>query len=412
VKTSLTIPSLIVLCIASFTLPAWAAVDLHVRGYLRETLLLWKMPEVAGGDGEQQLTNLLHTRQNLRWYAARNFTLGLEAKTRLFSGDAVQAMHSQTEMLGGNETLFKRDYRFLTESDQLLITTLDRAWVDWHSGNLQVTIGRQRIAWGSTLIWNPTDIFNPSSPFDFDNEEKPGVDGVRVQHYLGNSAKFELAFALTDLDNSDEMPFAGRLSFNAYLFDWSILLGSKPSYTLIGGGFEGDILGGGFRGEALYAIRSTNPSRQSSPPPWPTDGVWQPSTIQVDRNYLRFALDGDYTFRNSFYLRAGLRYNELGATEEAGSLHNQYRAFANEWLAPSRWSLFGQMGGSPTPLLSTDLMAILNPLDGSFYVGPSASYSLVTNLDLTLTALLFQGNPGTEFGEMGTIWMGRLKYSF
>ena len=378
--------------------------NVDFRGYVRETGLFWKLPAYlsTSGSDEQQFTNLLHTRQNLRWYATQSVTAGLEVKTRYFAGDAVQAMMAQTEQLGGNKSLFNWDYRFVDDSNNLLVSTVDRGWVDLYLGDSQVTVGRQRIAWGSTMVWNPTDIFNPSSPLDFDNEEKPGSDGIRFQHYLGTNSKFELAYASTNLEDSDASTVAGRVLINALDFDWNILLGMKKGNTLFGGGFEGDILGGGFRGEVLYRVHQQEEDAPDGAPPAPRD---LPS-------YIRFALDGDYTFKNSLYLHAGVRYNELGATENAGSLTNQYKSFENQWLSPARWSLFGQIGGNASPLMRLDLMSIINPLDGSLYVGPSGSYSVITNLDLILTGLVFQGDSGTEFGEMGTILMARLKYSF
>ncbi|MCB2200716.1 hypothetical protein KQI63_15030 [bacterium] len=388
------------------TLPAVAASldDLDFRGYVRETALFWKLPAYLSTSGaeEQQFTNLLHTRQNLRWYANMELTFGFELKTRLFSGDAVQAMLAQTEQLGGNQSLFNWERRFVDENNQLLVSGIDRAWADYFLGDWQVTVGRQRIAWGSTMVWNPTDIFNPSSPIDFDNEEKPGSDGIRVQRYLGTNSKLELAYASTDLEDSDASTVAGRVLINAFDFDWNVLLGMKEGNTMFGGGFEGDILGGGFRGEVLYRVHQQEEEAPDGAPPSPRD---LPS-------YIRFAIDGDYTFTNSLYLHAGVRYNELGATKDAGSLTNQFKSFENQWLSPARWSLFGQVGGNATPLMRLDLMAIVNPQDGSFYIGPSGSYSLITNLDLILTGLVFQGEDGTEFGAQGTILMGRLKYSF
>lgn len=395
--------------------PAGAA-NLDLRGYVRETGLLWKLPAYLSpsGESEQQFTNLLHTRQNLRWYASMELTFGVDLKTRLFSGDAVQAMLTQTEQLGGNRTLFNWERTFVDETNQLLVSGIDRAWADYYLGDWQVTVGRQRIAWGATMVWNPTDIFNPSSPIDFDNEEKPGSDGVRIQRYLGTNSKLEFAVSSTDLEDEDAMTFAGRIVLNAWDFDWNFLMGSKEGNTILGGGYEGDILGGGFRGEALYTFVNNDPvgnlGNSSAVSPDPTMAPVVSS--ELSKNYLRLAVDGDYTFKNSLYLHAGVRYNELGATEDAGSLTNQFKSFENQWLSPGRWSLFGQVGSNATPLMRLDLMIIINPLDGSYYIGPSGTYSLITNLDLTLTGLVFEGEDGSEFGAQGTILMGRLKYSF
>ena len=84
-------------------------------------------------------------------------------------------------------------WNILTEKSFFLNTTIDRLWVDFNYGKLQVRAGRQRINWGQTLIWNPNDIFNAYSFFDFDYIERPGSDAVRVQYYPGSSSSVEAA---------------------------------------------------------------------------------------------------------------------------------------------------------------------------------------------------------------------------
>ena len=75
-----------------------------------------------------------------------------------------------------------------------LHSAIDRAWVDYTLGKLQVRAGRQRINWGVNLVWNPNDIFNTFSYFDFDYEERPGTDAVRVQYYTGTTSSAELVY--------------------------------------------------------------------------------------------------------------------------------------------------------------------------------------------------------------------------
>ena len=81
-------------------------------------------------------------------------------------------------------------------------------------------------------------------------------------------------------------------------------------------------------------------------------------------------------------------------------------------LSFARYSLFGQVSKPITPLFSGSFSGIVNPSDGSFYVGPAFTYSLLNNLELMLTSQLFFGDAGTEFGDIGQIAFGRLKWSF
>ena len=47
-----------------------------------------------------------------------------------------------------------------------------------------------------------------------------------------------------------------------------------------------------------------------------------------------------------------------------------------------------------------------------FVVIPSFNYSVITNLDIFLIGMFFNGNQLTEFGEYGTTIYVRFKYSF
>jgi hypothetical protein len=81
-------------------------------------------------------------------------------------------------------------------------------------------------------------------------------------------------------------------------------------------------------------------------------------------------------------------------------------------LSNARYSLFGQVSKPITPHFSASFSGIVNPLDESFYVGPALTYSLLDNLELMLTGQLFFGDQGTEFGDLGQLAFGRLKWSF
>ena len=81
-------------------------------------------------------------------------------------------------------------------------------------------------------------------------------------------------------------------------------------------------------------------------------------------------------------------------------------------LSAARWSIYQEFSYDITALLRGSLFGIFNPDDGSYVIVPSAAYSIVTNLDLLLIAQVFEGDTQTEFGEYGTSFFFRLKYSF
>jgi hypothetical protein len=371
---------------------------LALSGYIRDSPLLWKpVPELqpAPSTGRRSLTNLLHARLNLRAYPIPAVTMGLELKSRLFVGDDPQALLGLTNFTGGSRTYFDWERLHIDEAHVVWVSTVDRAWINGDVGPLQVTVGRQRVAWGTGLVWNPIDLFNPSSPLDFDNEEKPGTDAGRAQLYLGPSSKLEVAMA--PMRDADQSIAAAKVLLNHWEYDWIGLGGRRGPRTVLGGAWAGSIAGGGFRGEVLYSI--------------PRQGLMLPGAESVEKAVLSGCVDGDYTFASSLYLHGAVLYNQGGTTGDAGG-PLLIEAYLRRWLSPARLSLFAEAARDLSPLFRADLAGILNPYDLSWYVGPSLDWSAATNLDVIFAGLIFGGDPGTEFGDNAAILMARLKYSF
>ena len=365
--------------------------DVSLYGYFRETPTVWDRSGLytEGSGSGYTLTNLLHFRQNLRWYASDNLTLGLELKEKSCAGkDALLLMDWISYYPRQPYFAWTRD--FVDESDFFVQGTIDRLWVEFTWRSVELTIGRQRIAWGTNLVWNPTDIFNPSSPLDFDNEEKPGADAARLKFYTGPSSSAEIAVAPGR--EADSTTAAVRIKLNRWQYDWIAIAGRRASETVAGFSWAGSISGGAFRGEFLYAVpRSAGSIRESG--------------------YLTGSISGDYTFTNTLYLQGAILYNERGTTDKAGGLM-LLQSIVRGDLTPARISVFGEMAMDLNPLWRADLVGILNPYDTSFYIGPSLRWSAVTNFDLTFLGLLFGGEEGTEFGDNSTMIMLWAKYSY
>jgi hypothetical protein len=379
---------LLLLCASSAAFASWRDA-FSLRGYVRETPIVWKLPSYDSSSGGRRFDNLLHTRQNLRWFPAPPLRFGLELKTRLFLGESARQMRALADLPLAVQPYFRLTRTFVNEKHVLLTSTLDRAWLDCTSGQVEITLGRQRIAWGTNWVWNPTDIFNPASPLDFDNEEKPGTDAARAQWYWGPSAVLDAAVA--PQREADSMVAAVRLKLNLWEYDWALSAGRRGPVSLTGFAWAGQIAGGGFRGEVLASM--------------PRD------TGEDHRVSCLAAVSGDYTFRSSLYVHSEVLYNQRGTTGAAGGYHLLSPA-AYENLSPARWSLFGEIARDLSPLVRVDLNGILDPNDQSWYAGPSLIWSVRTNLDFTAAALIFGGKSGTEFGDASELLMARLKFSF
>lgn len=379
---------------------AWTR-EVDWGGYARVTPLAWEHTSAASApvpantsgrgpsrdSGELRFGNLLHLRQNLRWYPSFVVTGALEVKERVWAGEDMAAMFGVADQYTLQEPYLDLSWRFLEEPDAIGEATVDRLWINLVRGDFEARVGRQRVAWGTNLVWNPLDLFNRVSPLDFDNEEKPGTDALRLQYFLGPTSLLDLAAA--PARDADQATAAIRAQFNRWGYDGHLVAGRRGPAAIAGLGWAGSIGGGGFRGEALWSL--------------PRDDEPAAHLVSV--------VSGDYTFSSGLYLHAAVLYNERGAAGPAGGLALQH-ALERGDLSPARWSTFAQLAKDIMPLHHLDLAVIHNLGDGSSYLGPSWRWSLRTNLDLTLMAFLFRGAAGTEFGDNGQLGMIRLKYSF
>jgi hypothetical protein len=365
--------------------------SLDVGGYLKYLISRSDVP-VYGN-----LTDhLLHGRLNLKWYASDALTTALEIRARAYAGGTVENTPNFIDVIRNTHEFAHLDAILWDNKSTVGYAEVDRLWADWNQGPLEVTLGRQRVAMGTCLVWNPTDLFNPLSILDFDYEEKPGFDGGRVQYYLGPLTKVELD--AKPGKTSSTATTAVAFTTNAWNYDFHFLAGRRSGFDVVGGSWAGDIAGGGFRGEVLL----------SQKPKEILPGIYDFS--QTEGTMVSSALSVDYTLPNSLYFHGESLYNSIRVTQNAAFFEQQ--ALALGLLSPSRWSLFGEISYDISPLVRGSIFALQNPIDASRVLVPSVTWSVVTNLDFTAIALLFHGDQSTEFGNYGESGYLRLKWSF
>lgn len=365
-----------------------------INGYIKDLYMYYK-PDMSlpGINADHLSMNLIHNRINFRWYATDRLTIAVEARNRLFSGQLIRKFPQYEEMVNTSPGYFDLAATVASGNGWFLHAMIDRAWVDYYLGNWQFTAGRQRINWGLNLVWNPNDIFNTYSYFDFDYEERPGADALKVQYYTGATSSAELVYKIDrNILDEAESTIAAKYRFTRVGYDFQFLGGRTPRDFVLGGGWTGDVEGAGFRGEASWFIPHKNNTGSNGS--------------------LVASASGDYTLKNSLYIHAAALYNSQGVTGNAGSRNFFDQEISAKNLSPARYNLFGQLSFPFTPLFSGSLSGIINPSDGSSYIGPSMTWSLLTNLELLVTGQLFFGKSGTEYGELGKAIYIRLKGSF
>lgn len=368
-------------------------------GYAKYLFSSSKIPRI-----EDRLNDhLVHLRLNTKWYATQNITAALELRFRAFYGESIEQIPYYKELIRTPHDFVNLD-AFFWESDKSLgYFEVDRLWFDYYKNNLQITIGRQRVAWGTCWVWNPTDLFNPLNILDFDYEERPASDAIRVQYYTGPVTKLDVAYKPAKDPNNQII--AGLWSLNKWDYDFNLIAGMRFKRWLAGFSWVGDILEAGFRGELLVSQAPYMPDRNLI-----YEQISQSSLSSTESPIVTFAFSGDYTFPNTFYIHTEVLYNNIGKT--ANTLLFQPEANKLGLLTAARWSIYQELAYDITPLLRGTLFGIFNPNDKSFVIIPSINYSLITNLDLYLICMFFEGEPLTEYGEYGISFYTRIKYSF
>ncbi|RMF65185.1 MAG: hypothetical protein D6746_00750 [Bacteroidetes bacterium] len=281
-------------------------------------------------------------------------------------------------------TLTDLDWTLLERRRLVVRQQLFRAFVTVYAGRAQLTLGRQRVAWGTGFVWNPTDLLNPVDPTAIEREEKAGVDAAYGALTLGALSRLEAVVAPGRRHGQTSV--AARLSGTIGEYDLALMGGRFRRSWVLGGDFAGYVGDGGLRGEAALTF--------------PDAG----------RAYLRATLNADYNFAGGYYVFVELHHNGPGTRDrrryDVGALlEGVLFNVAREYAAAS-------VSKSLSPLVAFNLYALQNLNDGSGLAGPALVWSAAENLEVSASAYVFYGPGDTEFGALENVYFGAVQFFF
>lgn len=364
---------------------------LMVKGYVKGLAIM----QTVGEDGEMALENVVHNRLDLNWFINNNLTFSAGLRNRIIIGNNVSLIPGYSDYVARDNGYLDLSWVWADKTSWIGISQLDRLMIDYTVGNLQITLGRQRINWGQTFVWNPNDLFNTYSYFDFDYEEKPGSDALRLQYYIGESSKLELS---TSLNSETELTSVLLYRFNTKGYDIQFLGGiyTQTDYVL-GGGFSGSIGGGGFSGEMTY---------------------FHPMDDENTKGKATATLHYDYTFKNSLNLQFETLYNGFGAENFSSGIGDLvFQDLDPKNLFPTKLAFLTSGAYDVSPLFRLMFAAMYGPEGNFIYLGPTLSYSISNSMELAGIGQYFDmdevddGN-GNELVSSGTALFVRFKWSF
>lgn len=415
-KTS-SIKVISVIVILLLFIPQYAYSQKKVRAtgffeYLNNNWIPSSTYQTIGFDSWQSQSTV-YNRINI-WYNPTNF---LEFHTGIrtnFTFGPLVAQYNKlfdyTELITYDDGYLDLTWKISSDNSNVLYQNMDRLYMKFTFEKLEITAGRQRINWGTNMVWNPNDIFNAFNYFDFNYIERPGSDAVLMEYYTGDFSSLQVAGKLSYRNEIIDSSFVNRklsltaaalYKFNAMGYDFQFFGGYMLTDVTAGLGWSGNIGGAGFTGEASWFRDAENFSD--------TTGI------------VIASISGNYIFKNELMVNASVIYNSKGSTGKAyenlgnisGSLNTMFSSSLNvKNLTPSRLDIFGQLSYPATPLINVSLSGMLNPWDMSAYIGPSANFSLTDNISLMLVGQMFFGETLTEFGDYGQMYFIDLKWNF
>ena len=303
--------------------------------------------------------------------------------TELLAGSYVSNPDFASSQIPVAPSLLDLDWRIAEGPSYVLRQQFFRAFASLYMGRTQVTIGRQRIAWGTGFAWNPTDLLNPFNPAAIELDEKAGIDAVHVMQPTGDFSRLELVLAPGR--QASQGSFAARYGFHVGEYDISVMGGAFRKHAVVGGDFAGYLGNAGLRGEMAL-------------------------TFQNDTPALRAILNSDYNFQGGYYVMLEAYWNGPGASSFEN--YNYAALLDGSVFNLGRTYLAATIAKSLSPLTSLSLYALFNLVDGSSLAGPSLGYSLGQNLELAGAAYLFLGNSESEFGLFENAYFISLQWYF
>lgn len=332
-------------------------------------------------------SNMVHNRVSATYGYNKGLSFRADIRNRLFWGDQEylptikQTLQSKPGAMGMSEIL-------IDGSGILLHSIIDRLSISYGTNHWKITAGRQRINWGINNVWNPNDIFNTFNILDFDYEERPGCDAIRIQH-LKDDYAVELAIKPDSILNQSIGALLVKTNYSGY--DVQCLIGLYMEDFIIGGGWSGNIGDAGFKGECTYFHPMSDNSSSSE-------------TITT-------SLQLDKTFSNELYCSIGALYN--GNTKQQSLMSLSNSNLSPKHLFPTEISFFIGIQKQLNPIQTVGGTILYSPFNNALILVPNFSYNIADNIDIDFIGqIYFVKNQTHQYSNIATSLFFRSRWSF
>lgn len=387
---------------------------LSINVFSQEKLKKWELKGYVTNMQSVQFTdikgtwlndNLINNRLDFTWYPNDKWKFNTGLRNRIFTGESIKLIPGYSQLLlDAEQGWMNMSWNVIDEQSVIMNMNIDRLFLQYETGNFSATVGRQRINWGKSYVWNPNDLFNTYSFFDFDYPEKPGSDAIRLQYYTGMSSSVELAAKIntikTDTLRNEENRYtlAALWRFNKFNYDFQLMSGIYETDELaFGAGWSGAIKHIDFKGEISYLH--------------PKDKMKDTSGQFIASVSL------GYMFPSTLNLQLEFLYTDIPTNGINNFYQYYYQPLSVKTLSFTEYNLFAQIGYQITPLFTANFAGMYYPKIKGYYFGPTFDYSFTDNLFASIVIQTFSGETpdpvsGKEIRNNATFAFLRLKWSF
>lgn len=330
--------------------------------------------------------NLIHQRFNIKWKPLTSLTLVAELRNRIFWGEQVKQVPDFGSRLRNSNEAWNLQKAWIHRENFVFHTNTERLYADLKKEKWSARLGRQRINWGMTTLWNPNDIYNAYNFLDIDYEERPGSDAISLQRNLTDFSHIEFVYGTA---GSNKQIMASRYFLNKWNYDLQFIAGSYQGAATLGAGWAGSIRETGFKGEVQYYFAHQDSASQ-----------------------LNLTLALDHALKGGWYLSAGALYNSRGLTHSLNHPAELNLSLSSKNLMPARisWLLVGRKEISPLSAATCTL--VYSPKLNLLILSAGVSYNLSSGLDADLIWQSFFLQYQGSFQGLQDIGYLRLKWSF
>ena len=314
--------------------------------------------------------------------------------SRVTSSSAADTAVGLGSTIAPERTLDLRS-ELVTESGLLVEHDLDRASASVNTAMGDLTLGRQAVTWGVSLLFPVADFWTQFSPFELDTSQKRGVDAARLLTYPGD--RVEVDAIVVDRGAGDTLSGGVRLGWSTDAADYHLMLTRNYDTLWYAMGVAADLDWSRVYGEVAAPL---------------VESSWQ---LELPRATL-----GLNVLRTKYTVTTEYHFNGFGSDDVIGSLTSSRVVRGEQYLAGQHY--VGIAGSyAPREFITFSLLVMASLEQASALLSPAVDYEIAVDVHARLLAYAglgdrpnFDGIPRvpTEFGAYGESYLLELSAYF